>query len=95
MIERYNKVQNYLDNLKDNNYVTTQLAAEPEREQKLFKKDGKHELKLVPQWFTAYCPYPDELCSCNKQGETKIGDFVNGVYYPRQGYGNINPAIQP
>lgn len=57
---------------------------------------SKFELKLVPHWSAQFCPYPNDLCACNKQGVTKIGEWEwayndgDGVYIdgyvPRKGY---------
>lgn len=80
------------------------LAPTQERVQKLFwKKDGmKWEVKLVPHWSAAYCPFDNGLCDCSEQGETKIGEWVMtgdevqmDVYWvARKGY-DIAPEVRP
>jgi hypothetical protein len=79
-------------------WVTDELAPVSEREQRLYRDrvSGSFELKLMPHWSTAYCPYDDELCDCSTQGSTKIGYFdIDGTYYARPGYEEIEPTVFP
>ena len=78
-------------------FVTDELAPEQERTQRLYfdRATETHDLKLVPHWSAAFCPFPDELCSCSAHGTTKIGFFESGDYYPRSGYEDIVPEIRP
>ena len=91
MEERWALTERYLAGVSLGNgfLVTEELAPEMQREQKLSwnAKQSVFDLKLVPHWSTAYCPYADELCSCNTQGTTKIGHYtLEGEYVPREGY---------
>lgn len=111
MEDRWAKTKAYLDQVNsdhpwgevgyENKYLGAGTLAPPmERVQKLFKNKGKLELKLVPHWSAQFCPYPDELCDCNTQGVTKIGEWmdcdgVDHIYYPRKGYEDIEPAVAP
>lgn len=79
-------------------YLTRALAPVQERILKPYysKRDAKWELKLSPHWSTMFCPFPDELCDCNTQGFTKVGEWSsNGVYLSRAGYENIKPPTFP
>lgn len=79
-------------------WVTDALEPVQERIQRSFyeKADGTHTVKLMPHWSAAYCPFPDELCDCSTQGETKIGFFdTDGEYIPRKGYEHIKPTVEP
>lgn len=79
-------------------WVTDALEPEQERVQRRFrdKATGLWELKLVPHWSTAYCPYPEELCACSTQGTTKIGYWdIDGQYIPRTGYEDIVVTVDP
>lgn len=79
-------------------YVTDALEPVQEREQRLYleRATGIYELKLVPHWSTAYCPYDVELCPCSTQGTTKIGFYdLDGDYIPREGYEKIKPLVAP
>lgn len=69
-------------------YLTDALADPLARVQKRYKlKDGTTDVKLVPHWLTAFCPYPDILCDCSNQGTTKIGHFDSkGEYHARKGF---------
>lgn len=75
-------------------YLTDALEEPQPREQRIFldRSSGTYDVKLVPHWSAAYCPYDIELCSCSIQGETKIG-FVDtdGEYISRKGYEKIKP----
>lgn len=58
-------------------YLQPALAPVQERVQQV-RWNGKQDcwdLKLVPHWSAAYCPYPSELCNCREQGQTKIGSY--------------------
>jgi hypothetical protein len=64
-------------------YVTDKLAPPIERLQKVMwnAKQKAFDVKLVPHWSTAYCPFEDALCDCSTQGTTKIGSFgLDGGY---------------
>ena len=79
-------------------YLTDFLAPVQEREQRIFfdRKTGTWDVKLMPHWSTAYCPFPDELCDCSTQGQTKIGMYDEaGEYHPRTGYEDITPTVKP
>lgn len=86
-------------------YLTDALAPVQDREQVLYldRKTGTYDVLLKPPWYAAYCPYPDELCDCSTQGQTKIGMFdVDGEYVPRSGtddngvpYADILPVVYP
>ena len=54
------------------------------------KQQGVFDLKLVPHWSAEFCPYPDELCGCSKQGTTKVGHYtLDGNYVPRKDYEDV------
>lgn len=79
-------------------WLTDELADPPAREQKLYfnRSSGMQDLKLVPHWSAAYCPYPDELCPCSTLGTEKIGAFdSDGEYHARKGYEHIEPEVFP
>lgn len=82
-------------------YINEKLVPPPEREQKLYwdKKNQQYDVKLVPDWRTKFCPFPNELCDCSEQGSTKIGHFKmneTGIQYvPRKGYENVRPLLSP
>lgn len=80
-------------------WLTDALAPPAEREQKVSfnRTSGMHEVKLVPHWSAAYCPFPDELCWCNLHPKSeKIGEYDSGGnYYPRAGYEDIEPEVEP
>jgi hypothetical protein len=49
------------------------------------------DVKLRPNWSTAYCDFPDELCDCRHQKENKVGQWnrqPDGTleYTPSKGY---------
>lgn len=77
-------------------WITPELAPVQDRALKWihFKRDKKWELKLVPHWSTKYCDYPDGLCDCRRQGETKVGEMVGSHYVPRDGYESV-PPLEP
>jgi hypothetical protein len=79
-------------------YLNDVLEPEMPREQKYWwqKKTQTFDVKLVPHWTSRYCPYPDEICACNRQGTTKIGEYrLDGLYKPRKGYEDIEPLVRP
>lgn len=84
---------------REYSYWQTPELAEPEpREQRLYfdRTTGGHDVKLVPHWSTAYCPYHDDLCGCARQGTEKIGAYdPGGKYTPRRGYEDIEPEVEP
>lgn len=78
-------------------YLRPELAPEQERVLKSYysRRDQKWELKLVPHWSAAFCPFPDELCACSDQGVTKVGEWSSdGQYIPRSGY-DVTPPPFP
>lgn len=78
-------------------WVTDALEPVQERTQRAYldKATGVWELKLVPHWSTAYCPFHVELCDCSTQGTTKIGYWdIDGEYIPRTGYEHIEPTVE-
>jgi hypothetical protein len=85
-------------------YLNDYLAPVQERVQKLWwdKKAGVWNVKLVPHWSAAFCPYDSSLCDCSEQGTTKIGEWYfddNGEidYRPRKGYEDyaFEPEVEP
>lgn len=80
-------------------YLTPELAPAQERVQRIFfdRKTDTWDVKLMPHWSAAYCPFPVELCDCSTQGQTKIGMYdTDGVtYIPRSGYEDIVPTVTP
>lgn len=79
-------------------FVTDALAPGTPREQKVFwaAKQGVFDVKFVPHWSTAYCPYSSELCDCREQGVTKIGHYtLDGEYVARKDYEAYEPAVAP
>jgi len=81
-------------------FLTDVLEPAPEREQRLYydRATGMNELKLVAPWYAAYCPFPDELCSCHEivGKTTKIGFYdIDGQYYARPGFEEIEPVLAP
>ena len=82
-------------------FINDRIASTPERTQKMFwdKGNGRFDLKLVPDWRTRFCPYPNELCDCSEQGSTKIGHYEMNTdevkYVPRKGYENVVPLFGP
>lgn len=80
-------------------WLTDELEPVQEREQRIYydRNTETWDVKLVPHWSAAFCPFPDELCDCNRHGQTKIGMFdVDGsTYVPRTGYEEIEPAVFP
>jgi len=79
-------------------WLTDELEPVQPREQRTFfdRASETHELKLVPNWSTAYCPFPDSLCDCRTQGTEKLGTFdTDGTYWPRRGREGVNPEAFP
>jgi hypothetical protein len=77
-------------------FVTADLAPEPEMEQRLYTDQTGPVVKLVPQWQTKFCPYDAPLCSCSEQRSITIGRYDEaGVYTPRKGYEDIEPTVTP
>ena len=89
---------NYINGQPVVDYVNDKLAPPMERIQKLYKNGDKYELKLVPHWSTRFCPFPDELCDCNTQGTTKVGEWLmqdEWTYSPRKGYEDTHADLKP
>jgi len=102
MTERSVLVKQYLDAVHlTGEWVNAALAPVQDRVQTLRKeKDGHRDVVLEPHFTTAYCSFPDELCDCRHQGETKIGywyqdDDGTHIYVPRKGYEHIDPEVTP
>jgi len=79
-------------------WVTDALEGVQPREQRVYydRASGTYELKMIPHWSAAYCPFPVELCDCSMQGTTKIGFYdIDGTYYPRKNYEQILPEVEP
>lgn len=79
-------------------WITDELEPVQERVQKLqFDRNTETwELLLKPHWSTDYCPFPVELCDCSTQGQTKLGFYdVDGTYYPRRGFEDVEPLVRP
>jgi hypothetical protein len=86
-------------------FINEYLAPPQERIQKMWwqSKTNTWDVKLVPHWSTAYCPYDNTLCDCSEQGTTKIGhwkiervdEYDKAWYYPRSGYEHIEPELEP
>lgn len=112
MQEKWEKSQAYLEWFKNgepnwamssygdhNRFLNPKLEPPTPREQKTFwdRKAGIYNIKLVPSWKTKYCPYPNELCDCSEQGETKIGHYEyregDVLYIPRKGFEGVQPQF--
>ena len=79
-------------------WLTDALEDVQPRQQRVYfdRNTGTHEVKLVPHWSTAYCPFPTELCDCSTQGTTKVGYFdIDGEYIPRKGYEDVPLEVDP
>jgi hypothetical protein len=80
-------------------WLTDELEPVQERQQVVYfdRKTETWDVLLKPHWTAAYCPFPEELCDCNKQGQTKIGmyDTDGDTYIPREGYEDIVPVVHP
>lgn len=77
-------------------WLTDELEPVQARTQRAFfdRATGVHEVKLVPHWSAAFCPFSNELCDCSTQGTTKVGYFdIDGEYIPRKGYENVQPEM--
>lgn len=109
METRWKKSQEYLVVRTEQGLVNDYLAPPMEREQKMYwsKVSKAFEVKLMPHWTSKFCPYDDELCDCNKQGTTKIGQYKfllgdgssdwpdSWLYEARKGYEEILPTVEP
>lgn len=104
MNQRYDATRDYLLNVEaSGQIVNNYLAPTLEPVQKLTRHKSKIdvlELKLVPHWLTKFCPYPDNICDCNLQTPTKVGEWIkdgNGIwnYKQRSGYGHVTPVSDP
>lgn len=110
MKKRWGKVSDYVTSLGGEpgqevphitpleGWVTDALEPVQPREQRVYfdKATGTYELKLVPNWSAAYCPYPLELCDCSTQGTTKLGFWdIDGEYIARTGFEEIEPTVFP
>jgi hypothetical protein len=105
--QRHKSVEKYRASLPKPNprpleveeFLTDALAPVQEREQRIYydSKTDTWDLKLVPHWSAAFCPFPDELCDCSAHGQTKIGMYdVDGTtYIPRKGFEDIVPEAVP
>lgn len=79
-------------------WLNEHLADETERVQKVAWNPAtkKFDLKLVPHWSTAYCPFEPPLCECSLQGITKIGHYhLDGSYQARKGFDHHVPTTAP
>ena len=80
-------------------WITDELAdiQPPEQRVYLDRATGTWDLKLIRHWSADYCPYDPELCPCSLEQKTeKIGMYdVDGTYYPRPGYEDVKPTVQP
>jgi len=97
MRNRARKMEQFLYEFDHTGNLLNPYLAEPmERVQKM---NSRFEVSLNPHWLTKYCPYPDNLCNCNTQKTTKIGEWRNGdagwQYLPRRGYESIKPNLRP
>jgi hypothetical protein len=103
MKKRWGRVSEYVEGLPAerstlDSWLTDDLEPVQEREQRVYydRASGAYELKLVPHWSTGFCPFPNELCDCSTQGTTKIGMYdIDGEYYPRSGYEDVEPTVEP
>lgn len=102
MKDRRKRVDRYLDSLPNGSrpagadWLTSELEPVQPRIQRAYldKGTGTWEVKLIPHWSAAYCPFPDDLCDCSSQGTTKVGFFdFDGEYIPRKGYEDV--AVEP
>lgn len=107
MEARWAQTKLYLSALGEGSFINEYLAPEQERVQivRWNKARSVWDVKLAPHWSAAYCPYPDELCSCRHQGTEKIGEYVfvqdgeeldwaNLEFQHRAGY-DIEPTVEP
>lgn len=89
-------------------WLLPELADVPPRVQKLVGRyEGKGrtkvldhwDLKMVPDWRAAFCPYPAPLCFCHEQGETKLGEFQpvgsSWLWKPIEKHAHIEPTLVP
>lgn len=96
---RWDQVCEYTD-ANRGSFISDELAPVQDRVLKVVWNKDKWDVKLVPHWSAQFCPYEDELCDCDKQGETKVGEYVfdsdwgenpRVEYSPRKGYEHIAP----
>lgn len=103
MDTRYQLTVSYLSEFYNTGDLVNKALAEtlaPVQKVSKHKTKDALEVKLVPHWLTKFCPYPDNICDCNLQRPTKIGEWtkdVNGIwnYKPRSGFGSIAPEHNP
>lgn len=107
MQARWQMTQDYIAAVLESGtdeYLNDYLSEEQDRVQTLHwnKQKGTFDVKLVPHWSAAYCPFPDYLCACNQQGTTKIGEWTPDInadgwatYEPRKGYEEYEPTEKP
>lgn len=113
MLSRWEAVEAYQEELEtysDEAPLVNEYLADPmPRVQKYWwnSKTETFEVKLVPHWSAAYCPYDDSLCDCSSQGSTKIGEWTMGGYRipdsefdepwyeARKGYEDIEVEVKP
>lgn len=79
-------------------WLTDELEPVQQRTQRVYfdRATGTHEVKLVPHWSAAFCPFPNELCDCSTQGTTKVGYFdIDGEWIPRKGYEDVELTVDP
>lgn len=97
MRERRDAVDTYLASVtpdyfgRPTQYLTEALAPPQDRVLKVVWNRDKYDVKLVPHWSAQFCPYEDDLCDCDKQGETKVGEYTQDGYKARKGYEQVNP----
>ena len=72
-------------------FLVDSLAPPQDRVLKVVWNRDKYDVKLVPHWSAQFCPYDDDLCDCDQQGETKVGEYTRDGYTPRKGYEQVNP----
>lgn len=81
-------------------YVTPALAPVQEREFDLrlnkTLKVPAIDVKLKPNWSTAYCAFPTELCDCREQKTNKVGQYDRDdagllTYTPSKGFEGLTP----
>ena len=72
-------------------FLVDSLAPPQDRVLKVVRSYDKYDVKLVPHWSAQFCPYDDDLCDCDKQGETKVGEYTRDGYKARKGYEQVNP----
>ena len=112
--ERWELTQAYLEAAqKAQRFLVDELAPVQPLELRTYwnkaasKAKGKEtpgvEVKLVPNWSTNYCDYPNELCDCSLQKPEKLGTWFAGeegvTFRPSRGkegrYDPADPAGHP